>query len=176
LTVNAKKSAVFAVKRHDKLRGAKIDLKGIPIVTEYCYLGVTVDNCGGLQQHLDRVRQRSSYLRSQMRYYACQLSFENQYLLWAVYVRPYFMYVAPLLETQTQTTRKNFHSAWRQSFKTFLGLPTALPSAVLERILHNSELTCSDAAKRNAQKISRRFGDRAITRKERSIQQQQEEE
>ena len=72
------------------------------------------------------------------------------------------MYVAPLLEAQTQTVRRSFHSAWRTSFKTFMGLPTSLPAATLNRILHSSEATCSEAAERNVQKILRRFGDDAI--------------
>ena len=95
-----------------------------------------------------------------MRYYVCQLSFENQFLLWAVYVRPYFMYVAPLLETQTQTTQKRFHSACHsKSFKTFMGLPVCLPGAILRQILHDSEATCSEAAERDAVKIRRRFAE-----------------
>jgi hypothetical protein len=98
LKINAKKSAVFTVKGHDKLT-SEHDLRGIPVVSEYNYLGVTVDDSGSLAAHLNRVKQRSSYLRSHLRYHACHLSFENQYLLWAVYVRPYFTYVAPLLET-----------------------------------------------------------------------------
>ena len=142
LRVNPKKSAIFCVKNHTKL-GSEMNLFGIPVVREYCYLGVTVNDSGSIIPHLNRVEQRSSYLRSHMRYYVCQLSFENQFLLWAVYVRPYFMYVAPLLETQTQTTQKRFHSAWRKSFKTFMGLPVCLPGAILRQLLHNSETTCS---------------------------------
>ena len=109
-----------------------------------------------------------------MRYHVCRLSFENQYLLWSVYVRPYFTNVAPLLETQTKTTQNSFHAAWRMSFKTFLGLPACTPAAVLNRILHSSEITCSEAAQRNAAKIARRFGGEAITRDE-PIQESQQE-
>jgi hypothetical protein len=98
LKMNAKKSAVFSVKGHNKLTNDH-NLRGIQVVTEYCYLGVTVNDSGSIAPHLDKVRQRSSYLRSHLRYHACHLSFENQYLLWAIYVRPYFTYVAPLLET-----------------------------------------------------------------------------
>jgi hypothetical protein len=96
--MNAKKSAVFAVKGHSKLTNDH-NLCGIQVVTEYCYLGVTVNDSGSIAPHLNKVSQRSSYLRSHLRYHACHLSFENQYLLWAIYVRPYFTYVALLLET-----------------------------------------------------------------------------
>ncbi len=39
-----------------------------------------------------------------------------------------------------------------------------LPTVILNRILINSEETCSEAAERNAQKIRRRFGHDAINR------------
>jgi hypothetical protein len=74
-----------------------------------------------------------------MRYYTKDLSFENQYLLWAIYVRPYFLYTAPIIETQTKTLQKSFHSLWRNSFKQFMGLPSNLPSETLERIFHSTE-------------------------------------
>ncbi len=54
--------------------------------------------------------------------------------------------------------RCSFHSGWRTSFKIFMGLPTSLPAAIRDRILSNSEETCSEAAECNAQKIRRHFG------------------
>ena len=36
-----------------------------------------------------------------MWYYAKDLSFENQYLLWCIDIRPYFMYAGPIIHTQT---------------------------------------------------------------------------
>ena len=55
LKVNAKKSALFLIKNHDKL-ATDIDLHEIPIVSDYCYLGVTVNDSGSIQPHLDRVK------------------------------------------------------------------------------------------------------------------------
>jgi hypothetical protein len=69
-----------------------------------------------------------------MRYYSKDLSFENQYLLWTAYVRPYYVYAAPVIEMQTQTIQKRFLSCWRNAFKQFMGLPSNLPSNILERI------------------------------------------
>ncbi len=59
---------------------------------------------------------------------------------------------------------RSFDSAWCTSFKTFMGLPTSLPTVILDRILSNSEETCSEAAERNAQKIRIHFGHDAINR------------
>ena len=44
------------------------------------------------------------------------------------------------------------------SFKNILRLPNCLPAVTLDKILHSSEITCSEAAERNARKIRYRFG------------------
>ncbi len=63
---------------------------------------------GRFYPHLEKIKKRSNYLRANMRYYSKDLSFENQYLLWSAYVRPYYIYTAPIIETQTQTIQKRF--------------------------------------------------------------------
>ena len=128
LRINPKKCAIFAIRGHDKLNKIKPNLQGVPVQQEYCYLGVTIDHSGSLAPQLDRIKTRSNYLRANIRYYTNDLSFENQYLLWSIYVRPYYMYTAPVIATQTNTTQKRFHSSWRNSFKQFMGLPKNLPS------------------------------------------------
>jgi hypothetical protein len=65
LRINPKKSAIFAVKAHCKLaRYDEINLRGIQVVKEYCYLGVNLDESGTIKPHLSKIRQRSAYLRS----------------------------------------------------------------------------------------------------------------
>ncbi len=90
--MKVKNSALLAVNGSANAH----NLRGIQVVTKYCYLAATVNDSDSIFPHL--LRQRSSYLRSYLRYHACPLSFENQYLRKAVYVLPYLMYVAPLLE------------------------------------------------------------------------------
>ena len=82
LRINPKKCAIFAIKNHKKIDEKKTKLHGIPVATEYCYLGITLNHSGSLEPHLDRIKQRSNYLRANMRYYTHDLSFQNQYLLW----------------------------------------------------------------------------------------------
>ena len=76
LRINPKKCAIFAVRDHSRIT-AQMNLQGIPVATEYCYLGVTIDNTGSINPQLDRMQQRSNYLRANMRYYVKDLSFEN---------------------------------------------------------------------------------------------------
>jgi len=34
-----------------------------------------------------------------MKFYSKDLSIENQYLLWMIYIRPYYLYIAPIINT-----------------------------------------------------------------------------
>jgi hypothetical protein len=135
-----------------------MDLKGIPVVTEYCYLGVVIKNWGSVAPQIDSIKRRSNYLRAKMWYYTKDLSFENQYLLWAIYIWLYFLYTAPIIETQTKTLQKSFHSLWRNCFQQFMGLPSNLPSKTLERIFYFKHQICAIANAKTRRKVSTRFG------------------
>jgi hypothetical protein len=76
LRINPKKCAIFEVKKHQKLL-EDMDLKGIPVATEYCYLGVVIDNSGSIWPQVHAIERRSNYLRANMRYYTKDMSFEN---------------------------------------------------------------------------------------------------
>ncbi len=116
------------------------------------------NNLYTIAPQIDSIKRRSNYLRANMRYYTKDFSFENQYLLWAIYMRPYFLYTAPVIETKTKTLQKSFHFLWRNSFKQFMGLPSSLPSETLERILHSTEQICAIANAKKRRKVSTRFG------------------
>jgi hypothetical protein len=115
LIINTKYN-IFATKKHRKI-DETMDLKGIPVLQEYTYLGVTIDDSGSLWPQLDKINKRSNYLRSSMQYYTHNLYFENHYLLWEVYIRPYFLYTASVIKTQNQTLQNRFHSSWWNSSK-----------------------------------------------------------
>ncbi len=97
-----KKSWIFAVKNHFKIT-SEADLRGIPVLREYCYLGGTMDEWDRFYCHLEKIqkKKRSNYLRANMLYYSRDLSLENQYLLWSTYLRPYYLYTASVIGTRT---------------------------------------------------------------------------
>ena len=63
---------------------------GIPIITEYLYLGVLINNKGSLEKHVKKIKNRAKSLASKLKYFIGDLHFENQHLIWSVYVRPYY--------------------------------------------------------------------------------------
>ncbi len=100
--MNPKKCVVFAIKNNCKLSEG-MDLKDIIVFLTYYFQIVVINNSGSIAPRIDSIKRRYNYLRANIWYYMKDLSFENQYLLWAIYVRLYFMYTAPIIETQTKT-------------------------------------------------------------------------
>jgi hypothetical protein len=52
--VNPKKSGIFMVKDHDRVYEDSID--GIPVVKEYKYLGVLINNHGSMESQLKCIK------------------------------------------------------------------------------------------------------------------------
>lgn len=87
LTVNRKKSGIFL---HNKrfVEGQRV--LDFPILKEYCYLGVVINHRGSIKDQILRIEKRSKYLTSVLKFFIKDLSFQNQFLIWTCYVRPYF--------------------------------------------------------------------------------------
>jgi hypothetical protein len=47
LQINPKKCTIFAVRGHKKINES-MNLSGIPVSTEYCYIGLMIDHSGSL--------------------------------------------------------------------------------------------------------------------------------
>jgi hypothetical protein len=129
----------------------------IPVVTEYCCQIVVINNSGSIAPQIDLIKHRFNYLWANMRYYTKDVSFENQYLLLTIYVRPYFLYTAPIIETQTKTLQKSFHVLYRNSFKQFMELPSNLPSVTLESIFYFKNQIWRIVNAKTRRKVSTRF-------------------
>jgi hypothetical protein len=90
--------------------------------------------------------------------YSRELSLQNQFLLWAIYIRPYYLYLSPVIKIQTATLQRNFHTSWRMSLKQFIGLPPGAPNAVLSALFEDSLTTTDVLNDKNLQKVNMRFG------------------
>ncbi len=98
LVINEKKSTVFTIKGYLKLGEVKTISK-IPVVGEYCYVGLITDNRGSIDPHICKLKKRVAYLTSTLGYYSHALSFQNQYLLWQIFIRLNLLYLAPIIHT-----------------------------------------------------------------------------
>ena len=57
LLINVKKSGIFCIKGHKLLEQTKSnELKDIPIVTSYRYLGIDINNYGSIESYIVRIK------------------------------------------------------------------------------------------------------------------------
>lgn len=75
----------------------------IPNVVSYNYLGCVIDANGKMEEMFKKISKRENYILNKMRYYSSKLSFQNQYLLWSIYVKPYYSYIAPIIPLYGKT-------------------------------------------------------------------------
>ena len=79
LIVNAKNSAIFAIKQHCKLLARKNGsncIEGLLISEQYIYLGVTIDDSDSIVAYLNRLKQCSVYLCINLYHFGLNFSFE----------------------------------------------------------------------------------------------------
>lgn len=100
LIISPTKSAILQIRDHAKLLETPAErLHNIPIAQEYCYLGITINHHGSISPHLKKIKQRCTYLQGSLQKINRNLSFENQNLIFMLYLRPYFTYVSPIIQT-----------------------------------------------------------------------------
>jgi hypothetical protein len=101
LIFNNKKSQILQLRKKcaPSKTGPKKPSKShsLELVREYNYLGIRIDFKASMKPHLLFLRSRCAYLENSIRFYAQKLCFKNRYLLWVVYIRPYFVYCCNLL-------------------------------------------------------------------------------
>jgi hypothetical protein len=111
-----------------------------------------------LKPHLIFLKKRCAQLENSIQFYAQKLSFKNRYLLWVVYIRPYFVYCCSLLQTQTKSIRYQFKTLYQCSFKRFMNIPKTTPVDVLDLLLENFDNLCTRFKYQLLGKISMRYG------------------
>lgn len=116
LKINPKKSGIMYLHRDKEEINVK-SLAEIPIVWSYKYLGITFSNKGDIDDYLNMIERRSNYIIFCTRYFVRELSFENQYLFWMIYIRPYFLYAFPVIDTIPLKQKNRFFILWRKSLK-----------------------------------------------------------
>ena len=110
LQINFKKSGIFCSRT--------LDFRSkFPVVDSYKYLGVTMEKDGCLEPHLRTIMERSLYLKQKLAKIKSNLRFDNKYLLWNCYVRSYYLYLAPVINTQEKKLQDKFCTMWRKSLK-----------------------------------------------------------
>jgi hypothetical protein len=84
------------------------EIANYKIVDSYNYLGIILNNYGSPVLQLDKILQRELYLTNAFKHIVSGISFYNQVLLWKVYIRPYYVYVRPIIDLAKLSLQERF--------------------------------------------------------------------
>jgi hypothetical protein len=111
------------------------DVLGFPVVQQYRYLGISIDNFGTLNPHFDGLSKRIHYLERKLGKYNKQLSIASKLTIWKSYISPHFLYISSaLLHSGSKVLLKQVNTLWKKSIKNFIGLPRSTPDLIIQNI------------------------------------------
>lgn len=94
------KCNILCDRNHKEIKHIKKEkLLNIEISNEYNYLGIMINNYGSINNHLNITRKKMKYITNKLYYIIKDFSFDKKYYLYQVYVRPYLIYIAPIIST-----------------------------------------------------------------------------
>jgi len=131
--LNKKKCSVLCITKRETKSGMK-DIDGVPIVKEYKYLGVPLDQSFTLKYLVQLIKGRlKSFLTRIHLLPRSVIGTETKLNLWSCYARCHFEYFAPAMMLCDQINK--FSSMYTKSLKKTLDLPISTPNEPILRAI-----------------------------------------
>ena len=122
-----------------KARKIKIlpeEIDGIPRVTEYKYLGVTLEGKFGLRKHIKMIKRRCAGITLRLNKFTTRITVEHRRVLWNALYRPHFEYVAALIPQCCKTEQETWKKPLDGWFKRTVRFSRSFPNKSLRQILN----------------------------------------
>jgi hypothetical protein len=151
LALNPRKSGILEFKsRHAKAGGLVVgsEVLGIPVVSEYKYLGFVVTGKLGLETHLKTIETRANWIFVKLWHVLRNASLTYRINLWTLLIRPLFeIMIIPYALEPADSNKSKVKTLFRKVFKRF----TFLKKNVRDSIV--SQLTGVDLDRRAAEML-----------------------
>lgn len=138
----SEKSTPFMMRKYDeksktmKWKPARSELEGIPILSEYKYLGTILDFKLRLEPQLEKIKEKSHKTFIRLYPYLVNASAESRRDLWFSLVAPLFHTLFALMGSEDFVSPlKNVFSVWRMSFKEYMLLPKRLDDDIVYEMI-----------------------------------------
>ena len=107
MSVNKRKSGILQIlAKKQQLSNLKEDIKGIPVVKSYKYLGLHINTYIKVQGHIDKVMPKINYLTYRLKWIPqCETSLRLRVNLWHLFIRS--LIELALMYDVVTTTKKN---------------------------------------------------------------------
>ena len=97
LFFNKKKSGIMYL--HKRNSDSK-SLRGFPIVKEYKYLGITINNMGSIYPHIKNLKGLLKRIALKLKWLVAGSDFTKMVEVWSLIIKPHFLYMAVALNIQ----------------------------------------------------------------------------
>ena len=149
LILNRNKYGILPIKRNRHDNHIKDqEVKGIPVVDYYRYLGVELNSDMEISRYLQRVIRKTAFIMSRISSFTRQaVNPENRRFLWVALIRPLFDYVLPILEDQKKETINLHRTALKKTYKLCIGLRKTISDEILEPLIGDYDAYTSSRAR-----------------------------
>ena len=158
LGLNAKKSGIveFLPRCGNQKSFLKLgsQFEGIPIVSEYKYLGLWLDKKLTMKPQLTHIRRKSKFIRGKLAPILRNVSLDYRMNLWTVFIRPLFDQIASLYYAErNHTNPEKARTLLRTTFKDFTLLPRNTDGKIINKLMrYNIDLRAAYLVEKNALK------------------------
>ena len=80
-----------------KLKINGTEIRGFPIVKEYKYLGISINNMGSISPHIDNIKGLLKKIAGKLRWLIEGADFTKMVEVWTLIIKPHFIYLANAL-------------------------------------------------------------------------------
>jgi len=116
--------------------------EGIPIVDEYKYLGLVLDNRLSGDNHMNKLsdnkkhRGKIVFIKNNLNPLIRNISLDYRVNLWQTLIRPLFVPIALLGNFLCESSRLGLERKLKKSLKWFMGLTKTVPDVVLYSLIN----------------------------------------
>ena len=140
LLLNAKKSGIVEFLPRAKTYPCALkpgtQFEGIPIVTEYKYLGLITDQKLTLKKQLDFIEEKTNYQCAKLWPVLKAFSLTERMNLWTILARPLFeMLIFPYHAEHSKTNTEKVHTKLRRTFKKFCLFKKTIDNKTIEHLM-----------------------------------------
>ena len=139
LILNPKKSGILEFlpnrKRRYTLQIGE-SLEDIPIVSEYKYLGLVIDQKLTGRSHINKMQQKIQFLTNKLIPLLGKVSVDYRINLWKILVKPLFKPGLGIMYQNSASRIVNLERCLKKSLKRFTGLSIQTPNSVLAELIN----------------------------------------
>ena len=77
------------------IKGTQV--RGFPIVKVYKYLGISINNVGSIEPHIENMKELLKKIASKLKWLVEGSDFKKMVEVWGLIVKPHFLYMANAL-------------------------------------------------------------------------------